>query len=47
MPGRLQELLGFNQATPYLGFVEGKHPTAWLQGGSGTGEIASTSMITS
>jgi hypothetical protein len=23
---RLQELLGFNQPTPYLGFINGKHP---------------------
>jgi hypothetical protein len=30
LPERLQELLGFNQATPYLGFIEGKHPRAWL-----------------
>jgi hypothetical protein len=32
LPERLQELLGFNQATPYLGFIAGKHPMAWLQG---------------
>jgi len=30
VPERLQELLGFNQATPYLGFVAGQHPRAWL-----------------
>jgi ectoine hydroxylase-related dioxygenase (phytanoyl-CoA dioxygenase family) len=30
MPARLQELLGFNQATPYLGFIAGQHPQAWL-----------------
>jgi ectoine hydroxylase-related dioxygenase (phytanoyl-CoA dioxygenase family) len=26
LPQRLQELLGFNQPTPYLGFVNGEHP---------------------
>jgi ectoine hydroxylase-related dioxygenase (phytanoyl-CoA dioxygenase family) len=26
LPQRLQELLGFNQASPYLGFINGKHP---------------------
>jgi len=30
LPQRLQELLGFNQATPYLGFINGQHPRAWL-----------------
>jgi ectoine hydroxylase-related dioxygenase (phytanoyl-CoA dioxygenase family) len=30
LPQRLQELLGFNQATPYLGFVNGQHPRQWL-----------------
>ncbi len=30
LPERLQELLGFNQATPYLGFIAGKHPRTWL-----------------
>jgi ectoine hydroxylase-related dioxygenase (phytanoyl-CoA dioxygenase family) len=30
LPPRLQELLGFNQATPYLGFVNGRHPRDWL-----------------
>jgi ectoine hydroxylase-related dioxygenase (phytanoyl-CoA dioxygenase family) len=30
LPQRLQELLGFNQATPYLGFVNGQHPRDWL-----------------
>lgn len=30
MPERLQELPGFNQASPYLGFVAGKHPRLWL-----------------
>jgi hypothetical protein len=32
LPARLQELLGLNQATPYLGFVAGQHPRAWLAG---------------
>jgi hypothetical protein len=27
---RLQELLGFNQPTPYLGFINGRHPRDWL-----------------
>jgi ectoine hydroxylase-related dioxygenase (phytanoyl-CoA dioxygenase family) len=35
LPERLQELLGFNQATPYLGFVAGQHPRAWLAGSGG------------
>lgn len=30
LPRRLQELLGFNQASPYLGFVNGRHPLDWL-----------------
>ncbi len=30
LPQRLQELLGFNQSTPYLGFVNGRHPRDWL-----------------
>jgi ectoine hydroxylase-related dioxygenase (phytanoyl-CoA dioxygenase family) len=30
LPQRLQELLGFNQPTPYLGFVNGHHPRDWL-----------------
>jgi ectoine hydroxylase-related dioxygenase (phytanoyl-CoA dioxygenase family) len=30
LPQRLQELLGFNQPTPYLGFVDGRHPREWL-----------------
>jgi ectoine hydroxylase-related dioxygenase (phytanoyl-CoA dioxygenase family) len=30
LPPRLQELLGFNQASGYLGFVNGQHPRAWL-----------------
>jgi ectoine hydroxylase-related dioxygenase (phytanoyl-CoA dioxygenase family) len=30
LPRRLQELLGFNQPTPYLGFVNGRHPCDWL-----------------
>lgn len=30
LPRRLQELLGFNQASPYLGFINGKHPRDWL-----------------
>ena len=30
LPQRLQELLGFNQPTSYLGFVNGRHPRDWL-----------------
>ena len=30
LPPRLQELFGFNQPTPYLGFVNGRHPRDWL-----------------
>jgi ectoine hydroxylase-related dioxygenase (phytanoyl-CoA dioxygenase family) len=30
LPQRLQELLGFNQPTPYLGFINGRHPREWL-----------------
>jgi len=30
LPRRLQELLGFNQASRYLGFVNGQHPRDWL-----------------
>jgi ectoine hydroxylase-related dioxygenase (phytanoyl-CoA dioxygenase family) len=30
LPQRLQELLGFNQPTPYLGFIGGRHPREWL-----------------
>lgn len=30
LPERLQELLGFNQPTPYLGFINGRHPRDWL-----------------
>ncbi len=30
LPQRLQELLGFNQPTPYLGFINGRHPRDWL-----------------
>jgi ectoine hydroxylase-related dioxygenase (phytanoyl-CoA dioxygenase family) len=30
LPQRLQELLGFNQPTPYLGFINGGHPRDWL-----------------
>ncbi len=37
LPTRLQELLGFNQPTPYLGFVAGQHPRAWLAGGAEPG----------
>lgn len=33
LPLRLQELLGFNQASPYLGFINGRHPQDWLTGG--------------
>jgi ectoine hydroxylase-related dioxygenase (phytanoyl-CoA dioxygenase family) len=30
LPPRLQELLGFNQPSPYFGFVNGQHPREWL-----------------
>jgi ectoine hydroxylase-related dioxygenase (phytanoyl-CoA dioxygenase family) len=30
LPQRLQELLGFNQPSPYFGFVNGQHPREWL-----------------
>lgn len=30
LPQRLQELLGFNQPSPYLGFINGNHPREWL-----------------
>jgi Phytanoyl-CoA dioxygenase (PhyH) len=30
LPRRLQELLGFNQPSPYFGFVAGRDPRAWL-----------------
>ena len=30
LPQRLQELLGFNQPTHYLGFINGRHPRDWL-----------------
>ena len=30
LPPRLQELLGFNQPTPYFGFINGRHPRDWL-----------------
>jgi ectoine hydroxylase-related dioxygenase (phytanoyl-CoA dioxygenase family) len=30
LPQRLQELLGFNQPSPYMGFVNGGHPREWL-----------------
>jgi ectoine hydroxylase-related dioxygenase (phytanoyl-CoA dioxygenase family) len=30
LPPRLLELLGFNQASRYLGFVNGQHPREWL-----------------
>lgn len=33
LPTRLQELLGFNQPSPYLGFVNGGHPRDWLVSG--------------
>jgi ectoine hydroxylase-related dioxygenase (phytanoyl-CoA dioxygenase family) len=37
LPARLQELLGFNQATPYLGYIAGQHPQAWLAGRASAG----------
>ncbi len=30
LPTELQELLGYNQRTPYHGFVAGRHPHEWL-----------------
>lgn len=30
LPKRLRELLGFNQPSPYLGFINGQHPQDWL-----------------
>jgi ectoine hydroxylase-related dioxygenase (phytanoyl-CoA dioxygenase family) len=30
LPQKLQELLGYNQPSPYLGFIDGKHPRQWL-----------------
>ena len=33
LPQRLQELLGFNQASPYLGLIHGRHPREWLMDG--------------
>ena len=30
LPQRLQELPGFNQPSPYLGFINGRHPREWL-----------------
>ncbi|HEY2506312.1 MAG TPA: phytanoyl-CoA dioxygenase family protein [Streptosporangiaceae bacterium] len=30
LPQRLQELLGYNQPSPYLGFIAGQHPRQWL-----------------
>jgi len=33
LPQRLQELLGFNQAGAYLGFINGRHPRDWLMNG--------------
>lgn len=35
LPPRLQELLGFNQASRYLGFVNGQHPREWLMNTNG------------
>jgi ectoine hydroxylase-related dioxygenase (phytanoyl-CoA dioxygenase family) len=30
LPERLQELLGYNQPSPYLGFINGQNPGEWL-----------------
>jgi ectoine hydroxylase-related dioxygenase (phytanoyl-CoA dioxygenase family) len=30
LPQRLQELLGYNQPSPYFGFIDGQHPRQWL-----------------
>jgi ectoine hydroxylase-related dioxygenase (phytanoyl-CoA dioxygenase family) len=30
LPQQLQELLGYNQPSPYLGFINGQHPREWL-----------------
>lgn len=34
LPPRLQELLGFGQASPYLGLIDGMHPRDWLAAAS-------------
>lgn len=40
LPQRLQELLGFNQPSPYLGFVNGQHPRDWLIGQPAGGTVS-------
>jgi len=40
MPQQLQELMGFNRASPYLGFVNGRHPREWLAETAGTPQAA-------
>ena len=30
LPQRLQELLGYNQPSPYFGFIDGQQPRQWL-----------------
>jgi ectoine hydroxylase-related dioxygenase (phytanoyl-CoA dioxygenase family) len=31
LPGRLQELLGYNIAPPFIGYVDGRHPARLLR----------------
>ena len=38
LPQRLQELLGFNQPSPYFGFINGAHPRDWLKNHSRSGD---------
>ena len=38
LPQRLQELLGFNQPSSYLGFINGAHPREWLMKHSRSGD---------
>jgi ectoine hydroxylase-related dioxygenase (phytanoyl-CoA dioxygenase family) len=33
LPQRLQELLGYNQPSSFLGFINGQHPRQWLMNG--------------
>lgn len=42
LPQRLQELLGSNQPSPYLGFINGKHPREWLMNTT----AATTALVT-
>ena len=42
LPKRLQELMGYDLGTIFLGFVDHQHPTEWLNGASGdrAGDVA-------